>query len=182
MCSQCKIRNRYQSFSVKRKGWKCLINNFISINVLKWHFGYILLLLSRSVMSDSLRPCELQHTRLPCPSPSPGVYSNSCPLSQWCHPTISSSVILFSSCPQYFPALLEKSSELALHIKWPKYWDFSFSISPSNKYSGLISFTIDWFDLLAAQETGKSFLQHYSPKASVLQCSAFFTVQLSIFS
>ena len=182
MCSQCKICNRYQSLSVKRREWKCLINNFILINVLKWHFGYILLSLSRSVVSDSLRPYELQHTRLPCPSPSLGVYSNSCPLSQWCHPTISSSVIPFSSCPQYFPASLEKSSELALHIKWPKYSDFSFSIRPSNEYSGLISFKIDWFDLLAAQGTVKSLLQHYSPKASALQCSAFFTVQLSIFS
>ena len=159
MCSQCKICNRYQSF----KEWKCLINNFILINMLKWHFGYILLLFNRSVVSDSLRPHELQHTRLPCSSPSPGVCS--CPLSRWCHPAISSSVIPFSSCPQSFPALLEKSSELALHVRWPNYWDFSFSISPSNEYSGLISFKIEWFDLLAAQETLKSLLQHYSSKA-----------------
>ena len=163
MCSQCKICNRYQSFIMKKKEWKCLINNFILINMLKWHFGYILLLFSHLVVSDSLQPHELQHTRLPCFSPSPGVCS--CPLSRWCHPAISSSVFPFSSCPQSFPASLEKSSELALHVRWPKYWDFSFSISPPIEYSGLISFKIEWFDLLAAQETLKSLLQHYSSKA-----------------
>ena len=71
------------------------------------------------------------------------------------------------------------SNELALPIRWPKYWSFSFSISPSNEYSRLISFRIDWFDLLAVQGTLKSLLQHYSSKASVLQCSAFFIIQLS---
>ena len=90
------------------------------------------LLFSCKVMSDSLQPHGLQHTRLPCPSPSPGVSSNSCPLSQWCHPTISSSVTLF--CPQSFPTSVF-SNESGLHIKWPKYW--SFSISP--EYSELIS-------------------------------------------
>ena len=85
-------------------------------------------------MSDSLRPHGLQHTRPPCPSPTPGIYSNSCPLSQWCHPTISSSVVPFSSHFQSFPA-----SESVLRIWWPKYWSFSFRISPSNEYSGLIS-------------------------------------------
>ena len=221
-------------------------------------------------MSDSLWPQGLQHTRLPCPSPSPGVYSNSCPLSQWCHPTISSSVVLFSFClqsfpasgsfpvsqaftsggqsigasdsasglpmsiqgvhisvqfssvaqlcltfgtpwnaenkaslsitnsrslprlmsiesvmpsnhilchpllfpspssPSIFPSIRDFSNESLLHIGWPKYWTFSFSISPSNKYLGLISFRIDWFDLLAIQRTLKSLLQQYSSKASVL--------------
>ena len=94
-------------------------------------------------MSDSLRPHGLQHTRLPCPSPSPRVCSNSCPLSRWCHPIISSSVIRFSSYLQSFPAEVF-SNELALWIKWPEYW--SFSISPSKEYSGLISFRIDWLD------------------------------------
>ena len=89
-------------------------------------------------------PHGLQHTRLPGPSPSPGVCSNSCPLSQWCHPTISSSVACFSSCPPSFPASRVFSNESALRIRWPKYW--SFSISPFNEYSGLISFRIDWFD------------------------------------
>ena len=214
-------------------------------------------------MSDSLQPHGLQHARPPCPSPTPRAYSNSCPLSRWCHPTISSSVILFSSYLQSFPAsksfqmsqffttmlvcipnlcqfssvqslsrvrlfatpwiaarqaslsitnsrsslrrtsiesvmpsshlilsspLLPSSifpsikvfsSESALHIRWPKYWSFSFNISPFNEYSGLISFRMDWLDLLAVQGTLKSLLQHCSSKASILRHSAFFIVQLS---
>ena len=81
--------------------------------------------------------------------------------------------------PSIFPSIRVFSSESALHIRWPKYWSFSFSITPSNEYSGLISFRIDWFDLLAVQETLKSLLQHHSSKASILRRSAFFTVQLS---
>ena len=103
---------------------------------------------SRYVMSDSLQPQGLQHTRLPCPSPSPGACSNSCSLSQWCHLTISSSIAPFFSCLQFFPASEFFSNESALCIRWPKYWSFSFSISLSNGYSGLISFRIDWFDLV----------------------------------
>ena len=129
---------------------------------------------SRSVVSDSLQPRELQYARLTCPSPIPGACSNSCPSSWWCHPTISSSVTPFTSCPQSFPA-----SRSVLHIRWPKYWSFSFSISPSNEYSGLISFRMDWFDLLAVQGTLKSLLQHHSSKASILRHSAFFIVQCS---
>ena len=140
---------------------------------------FLLLSFSRSVVSDSLQPHGLQHTRLPCPSPSPRACSNSHPLSQWCPLTISSSVVPVSSCPQSFPASQGLSSELAIHIRWPKYWSFSFSISPSNEYSGLISFRIDWFDLLAVQGTLKSLLQHHSLKASILWCSAFFMIQLS---
>ena len=137
-----------------------------------------LLLLSCSVMSNSWRPHVLQHARLPCPSPSPRVCSNSCPLSQWCHPTISPSVIPYTSCLQSFRASVF-SNDSALHIRWPKYWGFSYSISPSNEYSGLISFRIDCFDLLTAQGTLKNILQHYSLKESVLQHSAFFMVQFS---
>ena len=107
------------------------------------------LLFSRSVVSGSLQPCGLQHARLPCPSLSPGACSNSYPLGRWCHLTISSSVTPFSSCPLSFLASRVLSNELALCIKWPKYW--SFSISPSNEYSGLISFMIDWCDRLAIQ-------------------------------
>ena len=109
------------------------------------------MLFSHSVMSDSLRPHELQHAKFPCPSPSPEVCSNSCPLSQRCHPTISSSAGFFSSRPEVFPSIRVFSNELALHIMWPKYWSFSFSNSPSNDYSRLISFRIDRFDLLAVQ-------------------------------
>ena len=112
-------------------------------------------------MFSSLLRHGLQHTRIPCLSPSPRVCSNSYPWSQWCHLTISSSVAPFSSCPQSFPASRVFSNELALCIKWPKYWSFSFSTSPSNEYSGLISFKIDWFDLLAVQGTPKSLLQHH---------------------
>ena len=125
----------------------------------------------------TLQPHGLQRTRLLCPSLIPGACSNSCPLSRWCHPTISSSVAPVS-CPQSC-SIRVFSSESTLCMRWPKYWSFSFSISPSNEYSGLISFRIDWLDLLAIQGTLKSHLQHLSSKASVLQCSAFFMVQLS---
>ena len=129
-------------------------------------------------MSDSLQPHELQHTRPPCPSPTPEVHSNSCPSSWWCHPAISSSVVPFSSYPQSLPAWVF-SNESTLHMRWPKYWSFSFSIILSKEIPGLISFRMDWLDLLAVQGTLKSFLQHHSSKASILQCLAFFTVQLS---
>ena len=128
-------------------------------------------------MSDSLRPHESQHTRPPYPSPPPGVYANSCPSSWWCHPAISSSVIPFS-CLQPLPAS-EPFPISQLCMRWPKYWSFSFSISPSNEHPGLISFRMNWFDLLAVQGTLKSLLQHHSSKASIFQCSAFFIVQLS---
>ena len=134
---------------------------------------------SHSVVSDSLWPHGLQHAKLPCPSPTPRAHSDSCPLSQWCHPTISSSVIPFSSCLQPFPASGSFPVSQFFTIRWPKCWSFSFDISPSNEYSRLISFRIDWFDLLAVQGTFKSLLQHHSSKASILRCSAFFIVHLS---
>ena len=134
---------------------------------------------SCSVVSDSLWPHGLQHTRLPCPSPSPRACSNSCPSSQWCHPTISSSVIPFSSCLQSFPGSRSFPVSQFFAIRWPKYWSFSFSMSHSSEYSGLISFRMDWLDLLAVQETLKSLLQHHSLKASILQCSDSHIVQLS---
>ena len=129
-------------------------------------------------MSDSLWPPGLQHARPPCPSPTPRVYSNSCPLNWWCHPTISSSVRPFSSHLQLFPASFDFSKESVLCIRWPKHWSFSFSISPSNEYSGLISFRLHWLDLLAVQGTLKSLFQHHSSKASILWQSAFFIVHL----
>ena len=113
---------------------------------------------SRSVMSDSLQPHELQHARPPCPSPTPGVHPDSHPSSQWCHPAISSSVIPFSSCPQSLPASVF-SNQSTLHMRWPKYWNFSFSIMPSKEHPGLISFRMDCLDLLAVQGTLKSLLQ-----------------------
>ena len=134
--------------------------------------------LSCSVVSDSLWPHELQHARPPCPSPTSGVHSNSHPSSRWCHPAISSFVVPFSSCPQSLPASVF-SNESALRMRWPKCWSFSFSIIPSKEHPGLISFSMYWLDLLAVQGTLKSLLQHHSLKASILWCSAFFTVQLS---
>ena len=91
---------------------------------------------SHSVVSDSLRPHESQHARPPCPSPTPAVHSNSCPSSQWCHPAISSSVIPFSSCPQIPPSIRVFSNESTLHMRWLKYWSFSFSIIPSKEHQG----------------------------------------------
>ena len=120
----------------------------------------------------------LQHARLPCPPPTLRACSKSCPSSLWCHLTISSSIIALSSCLQSCPASGSLPMSV-LQIRWPKYWSFSFSISPSNEYSGLISFRMDWLDLLAVQGTLKSLLQHRSSKASILQCSTFFIVQLS---
>ena len=127
-------------------------------------------------MCLNLRPHGLQHNRPPCPSPTPRDYSNSCPLNWRCHPTISSSVVPFSSHFQSFPAsgLLP-----VLPIRWPKYWSFSFSISSYSEYSKLIFLRIDWFKLLAVQGTLMSLVQHYSLKASILRCSAFFIIQLS---
>ena len=131
---------------------------------------------SHSVVSSSLRPHGLQHARLPCPSATPGAFSNSCPSSQWCHSTISSSIIPFSSCLQSFPA---SRSSLMSQLFASGGQRFSFSINTSSEYSGLIFFRIDWFDLLAVQGMLKSHLQHHSSKASIIQHSAFFTVQLS---
>ena len=141
-------------------------------------FGYHSVRFSRSVMSDSLRPHEPQHTRPLCPSPTARVYPNSCPLSRWYHPTISSCHPLLL-LPSIFPSIKVFSNESVLPIRWPKYWSFSFNISPSKEHPGVISFRMDWLDLLAVQGTLKSLLQHHSSKASILQRSAFFTVQLS---
>ena len=135
--------------------------------------------LSCSVVSDCLRSHGQQHTRLPCPSPIPGSCPNSCPSHWWCHPIISSSVIPFSSCLQSFPTSGSFPMNQFFTSCDQSYQSFSFSICLSNEYSGLISFRSDWFDLLAAQGTLKSFLQHHSSKASILQHSAFFIVQLS---
>ena len=134
---------------------------------------------SRSVVSDSLQPRESQHARPPCPSPSPGVHSDSRPSSQWCHPAISSSVVPFS-CPPNPPSIRVFSNESTLRMRWPEYWSFKrFSIISSKEIPVLIAFRTDWLDLLAVQEAVKSLLQHHSSKASILWRSAFFTVQLS---
>ena len=130
---------------------------------------------SHSVVSDSLRPRESQHARPPCPSQTPGVYQlmsieSVMPSSHLilCHP-----LLLLPPIP---PSIRVFSNESALRIRWPKYWSFSFSISPSNEHPGLISFRMDWLDLLAVQGTLQSLLQHHSSKASIFRGSAFFTV------
>ena len=127
--------------------------------------------LSRLGLCDPMDCCTL-----PCPLATPGACSNSCPLSQWCHPTISSSCrpLLLHSV---LPSIRVFSKESVLRIRWPKCW--SFSVSPSNEYSGLISFRMDWLDLLAVQGALKSLLQHHSSKASILRRSAFFIAHLS---
>ena len=143
-----------------------------------WYLPYWLtsVQFSRSVVSNSLQPHELQHARPPCPSPTPRVCSNSCPSSWWRHPAISSSVIPFSSCPQSLPA--SGSFPMSQLYAWgsQSIGSFSFSISPFTEYSGLTSFRMDWLDLLAVQGTLKSLLQHHSSKASILLHSAFFIV------
>ena len=135
------------------------------------------MLFSHSVVSDSLRPHGLQGTRLPCPPPSPGACSNSCPSSQWCHPTISCSVVPFSSCLQSFPASgsfpigqFFASGGQSTGIS------ASASVLPMNIQDW---FPLWWFDLLAVQGTLKSCLQHHSSKTSILWCSAFFMVHIS---
>ena len=173
---------------------------------------------SCSAVSDSLRPRELQHARPPCPSPTPGVHSDSGPMAThsstlaWKIPwteepgklqsmesqsrtrlkrlssmsiesvMLSNHLILCRSLlllPPIPPSIRVFSNESTLRMRWPKYWSFSFSIIPSKEHPGPISFRMDWLDLLEVQGTLKSILQHHSSKASVLRCSAFYTVQLS---
>ena len=145
-------------------------------------------------MSNSLWPHGWGHASFPCLKPTPAAYSKSCPLTWWRHSNISYSVIPFSFWPQSLPALgsfpvthigkVRKYQTtwlqwITFHIRWPKHWSFSFSNSPFNEYSGLISFRMDWLDLLAVQRTLKSLLQHCSSIASIFWPSAFFIVQLS---
>ena len=132
-----------------------------------------------SVMSDSLWPYESQHARPPCPSPTPGVHSR---LTSIESVMPSSHLILCRPLllqPPIPPSIKVFSNESTFRMRWPKYWNFSFSIIPSKEIPGLISFRMDWLDLLAVQGTLKSLLQHYSSNASILWSSAFFTAQLS---
>ena len=131
--------------------------------------------MSHLVMSNSLRPHESQHARPPCPSPTPGVHPDSRPLSQYCHPAISSSVNTFSSCPQSLPA--SESLPMSQLFAWGGQ---STGVSALASFLPKKSFRMDWLDLLAVQGTLKSLLQHHSSKASILQCSAFFTVHSQI--
>ena len=130
-------------------------------------------------MHLNLRPHGLKHARLPCTSPTPGVYSGLTSIESVMpssHLILSHPLLLL---PSIFVSIRVFSNESVLHIRWPKYWSFNFSISPSNDYSGLISVRMDWLDLLAVQGTLKSLFQQHSSKASIFQYSAFFIVQLS---
>ena len=134
---------------------------------------------SCSVVSDSLWPHESQHVRPPCPSPAPRVYPNPCPSDwAWVDDAIQPTHPLCLLLPPIPPSIRIFSNESTLHMRWPKYWSFSFNMSPSNEHPGLISFGMDWLDLVV-QGTLESLLQHHSSKASILRHSAFFTVQLS---
>ena len=137
------------------------------------------LLLSLLVLSTSLRLHGLQHSRLPCPLPSLELAQTHVywvgDAIQPSHPLCCPLLLL----PSIFPSFKVFSNESALHIRWPKYWTFIFSISLSTEYAGLISFRMEWLDLLAVQGTLKSLLKHHSSKASVLQCSTFFMVHFS---
>ena len=138
--------------------------NHTAMTLLFWY----LFSFSHEVGSDILHLHGLEHTRLLCPPLSPRVCSDSCPLSQWCYLTISSChPLLF--LPSVFPSIRVFSSESALRIRWPKYWSFNFDISPSNEYSGLISFRIEWFDLLAVQGTPRVF---FTPQFESIDSSA----------
>ena len=142
-------------------------------NSKRWHWKFSSIQFSCSVVSDTLWPHGLQRARLPCPSPTSRVYSNSSFESvMLSNHRILCRLLLLP--PSIFPSITVFSNKSVLHIRWPNYWSFSFSISPSNEYSGLISFRMDWLDLLAVRGTLKSLLQHHSSKTPTLRCSSFF--------
>ena len=130
---------------------------------------------SVSQSCPTLWPYGPQHTRLPYPSPIPKAYSNSCPLSRWCHPTISTCLPLLL-LPSVFPSIRVFSNELVLCIRWPKCWSFSFRISPSNEYSGLISFRIDWLISLQSKGFARVFFN------TTVENEQFFCAQLPLLS
>ena len=176
----CLIGNKRSLTKQKQKIWDINANigaltTFPQSKIKQLQFSSVQF--SRSFVSNSLWPQELQHTRPPCPSPTAGVYPNPCPLSRWWHSTISSSTVPFS-CPQSFPASgffkwVSSSHQVA------KVLEFQLQHQSSNEHPRLISFRMYWLDLLAVQGTLKSLLQHHSSKASIFQPSAFFIVQLS---
>ena len=165
---------------------RCISGTYLSFHLSSWPLWVVYSIslpcsvqFSRSVVSYSLWPHESQHARPPCPSLTPGVHSNSGPSSQWCHPAHLILCHLLLLLPPIPPSIRVFSNESTLRMRRPKYWSFSFSIVPSKEHPRLISFRMDWLNVLAVQGTLKSLLQHHSSKASILWHSAFFTVQLS---
>ena len=159
-------RNEIGSFVETWMDTETVIQSEVSVGLVQF---------SRSVVSDTLRPHEPQHTRPPCPSPTPGVHPNPCPLCWWCHPTISSSVVPFSSSSQSFPA--SGSFQMSqLSTSGDQCIGVSLQHQSLQWTPGLIPFRMDLLDLLAVQGTAKSLLQHHNSKASILLCSAFFIV------
>ena len=152
----------FSNESVLRIRWPKYQSFSFSISpdiVIQWNIQFSSVQFSRSVVSDSLRPHELQHTRPPCPSPTPGVHSNSHLSMPSSHLILCRPLLLLPPIP---PSIRVFSNESTLHMRWPKYWNFSFSIIPSEEHPGLISFRMNWLDLLAVQGTLKSLLQHHS--------------------
>ena len=167
MCKELRVRSQSKSDQY-----------YLFSGILNIYFRNLLLFFSCSVMSDSVWSHGLQHARPPCPSSSLSLLKLTSielvmPSNHFilCHPLLL--------LPSIFPSIRVFSNESALCIRQPKYWSFSFRISPSNEYSGPLTFRIDWFDLLVVQRTLKNLLQHHNSRASVLWCSAFFIVQLS---
>ena len=158
----------------------CIWPHMLGVHLTPPYFQPFSVQFSHSVVSDSLRPHEPQHARPPCPSPTLGVRPNPCPLIEL---VMSSNHLILCGplllLPSIFPSIKVISNESALRVRCPKFWSFNFNISPSNEHPGLISFRMDWLDLLAVQGTLKSLLQYHSSNASILRCSAFFVVQLS---
>ena len=180
MCCIFKAHAKVKCITIiAQKDKEGLVVDFCEILTLHIKFFSIILMassFSHSVMSDSLQPHGLQKARLPCPSPSPRACSHSW-ATLGCHPHKFIFWHPLLLLPSIFASIRVFSNELALRIRWPK---FIFNNNTSNKYSGLIAFRFDWFDLLAVQGTLKNLLQHYSWKASILWCSVFFIVQLSL--
>ena len=146
---------------------------FLKIKHFELYFHFLCYSTQLSSVAQSCltlcNPMNCKHARLPCPSPTPRVHSNSCPSSRWCH---QPSVVPFSSCPQSLPAWVF-SSELTLCMRWPKYWSFSFSIIPSKEHPGLISFRMDWLDLLQLKGLERVFSN------TTVQKHQLFSAQLS---
>ena len=173
MCVRISFLFKAEWYAIVYKPYILFIHSSVDPSVGTWSVQF------SSVAQSCPTLCDPMDRRPPCPSPTPGVHPNPCPFSWWCHPTISSSVVPFSTCPQSFPASGSFPMSQLFASAGQSNGSFSFNISPSNEHPGLISFRMDWLGLLTVQGTLKSLLQHHNSKASILPCSTFFIVQLS---